>query len=45
VTGPVAPPGGAEFAATAAEILGELTKAGVSTGERLVRDVLSRLRP
>jgi len=41
--GPVAPPGGAEFLATAAEIVNELTKAGVSTGERLLRDALSRL--
>ncbi len=41
--GSVQPPGGAEFVATAAEIVGELAKAGVSTGERLLRDVLSRL--
>jgi hypothetical protein len=37
--GAVQPPGGAEFAA----MLGEIAKAGLSTGERLVRDVLSRL--
>jgi hypothetical protein len=42
-SGPVQPPGGAEFLATAAEIVSELTRAGVSTGERLVRDILSRL--
>jgi hypothetical protein len=41
--GSVQPPGGAEFVATAAEIVGELAKAGLSTGERLVKDVLSRL--
>jgi hypothetical protein len=43
VTGPVQPPGGAELLATAAEIVGELARAGASTGERLVKDVLSRL--
>jgi hypothetical protein len=41
--GPVQPPGGAELAASAAEMFGELAKAGLSTGERLLRDVLSRL--
>jgi hypothetical protein len=41
--GSVQPPGGAEFVATAAEIVGELAKAGLSTGERLLKDVLSRL--
>lgn len=39
----VQPPGGAEFVATAAEIVNELAKAGISTGERLFKDVLSRL--
>lgn len=39
----VQPPGGAEFVATAAEIVNELAKVGLSTGERLVKDVLSRL--
>ncbi len=39
----VHPPGGAELVASAAEIVGELAKAGLSTGERLVKDVLSRL--
>jgi hypothetical protein len=43
VSGPVQPPGGAEMLATAAEVVSELAKAGISTGERLVRDVLSRL--
>jgi hypothetical protein len=39
----VHPPGGAELVASAAEIVGELAKAGISTGERLLKDVLSRL--
>jgi len=43
VSGPVQPPGGAELIATAAEIVSELAKAGVSTGERLIKDVVSRL--
>jgi hypothetical protein len=42
-SGPVQPPGGAELLATAAEIVSELAKAGMSAGERLVKDVLSRL--
>jgi hypothetical protein len=42
-SGPVEPPGGAELVASAAEILGELAKAGLSTGERLLKDVLTRL--
>jgi hypothetical protein len=42
-TGPVQPPGGPELVATAAELVGELAKAGVSAGERLFRDVFSRL--
>jgi len=41
--GSVQPPGGAELVAGAAEIIGELAKAGFSTGERLLKDVLSRL--
>ncbi len=39
----VHPPGGAELVASAAEIVGELAKAGIATGERLIKDVLSRL--
>lgn len=39
----VQPPGGVELVASAAELVGELAKAGVSTGERLLKDVLSRL--
>jgi hypothetical protein len=42
-SGSVQPPGSTEFVAAAAEIVGELTKAGLSRGERLMRDVLSRL--
>ncbi len=42
-TGPVQPPGGTELIGTAAEIVNEIAKAGISGGERLVRDVLSRL--
>ena len=41
--GPVQPPGGAEFLATAAEIVNELARASLSTGERLLRDAISRL--
>jgi hypothetical protein len=41
--GPVQPPGGADFLATAAEIVNELTRASISTGERLIKDALSRL--
>jgi hypothetical protein len=43
VSGPVQPPGGAELLGSAAEILAELAKGGLSTGERLLRDALSRL--
>jgi hypothetical protein len=39
----VQPPGGAELVASAVEILGELAKGGLSTGERLLKDVISRL--
>jgi hypothetical protein len=42
-SGPVHPPGGTELVASAAEIIGELAKAGFSSGERLFKDVLSRL--
>lgn len=42
-TASVQPPGGPELIATAAEIVGELAKAGLSTSERLVKDVISRL--
>jgi hypothetical protein len=39
----VHPPGGTELVASAAEIVGEIAKAGILTGERLLKDVLSRL--
>jgi hypothetical protein len=39
----VQPPGGAELIASAAELAGELAKAGVTTGARALRDLLSRL--
>jgi hypothetical protein len=42
-SGPVQPPGGTELVATAAEILSEIAKAGISGGERLLKDALSRL--
>jgi hypothetical protein len=42
-SGPVQPPGGAELVATAAEIVSELAKAGMSTGERLFKDLLGHL--
>jgi hypothetical protein len=42
-SGPVQPPGGQELLATAGEIVSELAKAGVGAGERLVRDIISRL--
>jgi hypothetical protein len=42
-SGAVHPPGAAELVASAAEIVGELAKAGLSTGERLIKDVVSRL--
>jgi hypothetical protein len=43
MSGSVRPPGGAEFVASAAEIVGELAKAGLSRSERLLKDALSRL--
>ena len=43
VSGPVQPPGGVELLASAAELAGELAKTGLSTGGRLLKDVLSRL--
>ncbi|HEY2438352.1 MAG TPA: hypothetical protein VGH93_14315 [Solirubrobacteraceae bacterium] len=43
VTGAVRPPGGAELVMSAAEIVGELTKAGISRSEKLVKEIVSRL--
>lgn len=42
---PIQPPGGAELAVSIAELTGELAKAGVSTGARLLKDLFSRLPP
>jgi hypothetical protein len=41
--GPVQPPGSSELVSSAAELAGELAKAGVTTGARVLRDFLSRL--
>jgi hypothetical protein len=43
LSGTVQPPGGSEFLAGAFELAGELAKAGISTGERLLKDALGRL--
>lgn len=40
---PIQPPGSAELIASVAELAGELTKAGVNTGARVLKDFLSRL--
>jgi hypothetical protein len=42
-TGSLQPPGGVELVASAAELVGELAKAGLSRSERLLKDVVSRL--
>jgi hypothetical protein len=42
-SGSVQPPGAAEVVASVAEVVGELTKAGLSAGERLLKDFLARL--
>jgi hypothetical protein len=42
-TGSVQPPGAIELLGSAAEVVGELAKAGVSRSERLLKDVISRL--
>jgi hypothetical protein len=43
MTGSLQPPGGIELVGSAAEIVGELAKVGLSAGERLLKDVFSRL--
>jgi hypothetical protein len=43
VSGSVQPPGGAELVASAVELVGELAKAGLSSGERLLKDFVTRL--
>jgi hypothetical protein len=42
-SGSVQPPGAAELVASAAEVVGELAKAGLSAGERLLKDLVARL--
>ncbi len=42
-TGSVPPPGTADVLSTAVEALGEIAKAGIAGGERLLRDAFSRL--
>jgi hypothetical protein len=43
LSGPVQPPGGVDLLASAAELAGELTKSGLATGGRLLRDIFTRL--
>jgi hypothetical protein len=43
--GPVQPPGGTELIASAVEIVGDLAKSGLSSGERVLKSVFSRLSP
>jgi hypothetical protein len=43
VSGPVQPPGGVELLSSAAELAGELTKSGLSSGGRLLKDLIARL--
>jgi hypothetical protein len=43
VSGPVQPPGGLDLLSSAAELAGELTKSGLSTGGRLLKDAFARL--
>jgi hypothetical protein len=43
LSGPVQPPGGVDLLASAVELAGELTKSGLSTGGRLLRDIFTRL--
>jgi len=43
LSGPVQPPGGVDLLSSAAELAGELTKSGLSTGGRLLKDVFARL--
>jgi hypothetical protein len=41
--GPVQPPGPAELAVSALELVGDLTKAGLSLTERAIKSVAARL--
>ena len=42
-SGSVQPPGAVELVASLAEVVSELAKAGASRGERLLRELTSRL--
>jgi hypothetical protein len=42
-TGPVQPPGAVELVGSAVEIVAELAKSGLSAGERVLGDLVSRL--
>jgi hypothetical protein len=44
-SGAVQPPGAAELVSSAAELAGELAKAGVNGGARLLKDLFARLPP
>jgi hypothetical protein len=43
LTGPVAPPGMTELLAGVSEAVNEVAKAGISAGERIVRELLGRM--
>ncbi|HEY5342620.1 MAG TPA: hypothetical protein VIJ66_03065 [Solirubrobacteraceae bacterium] len=43
VSGPVQPPGSVDLLSSAAELAGELAKAGLASGGRLLKDFLTRL--
>ena len=43
VSGPVQPPGSVDLLSSAAELAGELTRSGLSSGGRLLKDFLTRL--
>ncbi len=43
VSGPVQPPGSVNLLSSAAELAGELTKSGLSSGGRLLKDFIARL--
>jgi hypothetical protein len=43
VSGPVQPPGSVDLLSSAAELAGELTKSGLASGGRLLKDFLTRL--
>lgn len=44
-SGSVQPPGASELVSSAAELAGELAKAGVTGGARLLKDLFARLPP